>query len=371
MRILFVSGVSVGGSWMSTNELADALAARGHEVGVLGEAVDRTGRWMLEHRLTNGAVRFAGSPVAGPLRAAAARIGRRPHRATRGSITTWSSVLVQNSLPAVLAEFRPEVVVASSIGRMAWRSTRDQLAALGVPSVLYMREETAIGHLAISDAPPDLLVANSARNEVAAAELGFTAHFVPSVIDLSRARVESTREVVLFINPVEVSGRDVAVGIARACPDLRFAFSESWPLSAEERAWLDTACAGLANIERRARVDDLRVLYGDAKVLLVPYRTNGRPRVILEAGINGIPVLATDLPALTEAVGPGGVAVPVDAGPGEWAQHLRDLLEPARYDALVAAAREHATRDEVDPDVIVGRFEELVRPLVAGARGAA
>ena len=117
---------------------------------------------------------------------------------------------------------------------------------------------------------------------------------------------------------------------------------------------------------RRPRVDDLRLLYGDARVLLVPYRTNGRPRVVLEAQANGIPVLATDLPALTEAVGPGGVAVPEDAGPGEWAERLREMLDPARYDALAAAATAHAARDEVDPDAIVTRFESLVRPLVGG-----
>jgi glycosyltransferase involved in cell wall biosynthesis len=362
MRILFVSGTAVGGSATSTRELATALAARGHEVALLARVATAPRRWMLHHRLVNAA--HSHPALAAPLSAVAGRIGRRTRVVRTEPFLERSTILVENSFGSVLASFGPDVVVAASIGRMAWRSVRADVAAAGIPSVLYMREESAIGHLAISDAPPDLLLANARLHEAAAREAGFTAHVVPSVVDLTRARVESTREVVLFVNPVEVSGRDLAVSIARACPDLRFAFVESWPLSADERAWLDAACAGLANVERRPRVDDLRLLYGDARVLLVPYRTNGRPRVVLEAQANGIPVLATDLPALTEAVGPGGVAVAPDAAPGEWAAALRDLLEPARYDTLSAAARTHAARDEVDTDAIVTRFEALVLPLV-------
>lgn len=370
MRILFVSGTAVGGSASSTRELAAALASRGHTVGVLARVATAPRRWMLQHRLVNAAERTAGTPLAGPFRFAAGRIGRRAVPVRDAPFREWSTILVENSLGAVLAEFRPEVVVASSIGRMAWRSVRHDLAARGIPSVLYLREESAIGHLAVSDAPPDLLLANAHVHEAAAAAVGHTAHVVPSVVDVERARVASTREVILFVNPVEISGREVAVGVARACPDLRFAFAESWPLSAEERAWLDRACAATPNIERRARVDDLRLLYGDARVLLAPYRTNGRPRVVLEAQVNGIPVVATDLPALREAVGPGGVTVDAQAGPGEWAEQLRAVLDPERYAALEVAARDHAARAEVDTATIVGRFETLIRALVAPAAGA-
>jgi hypothetical protein len=278
MRILFVSGTAVGGSASSTRELATALAARGHEVGLLARVATAPRRWMLQHRLVTLSVARDGSAIGRAAALAASRIGRRARPVRTEPFREWASILVENSLSGVRAEFAPEVVVASSIGRMAWRSVRAELAATGVPSVLYLREESAIGHLAVSDAPPDLLLANAHQHEAAARAAGFTAHVVPSVVDLSRARGTTTREVVLFVNPVEVSGRDLAVGVARACPDLRFAFVESWPLSDAERRWLDDACAGLANVERRPRVEDLRLLYGDARVLLVPYRTNGRPR---------------------------------------------------------------------------------------------
>src|SRR5207244_11535542 len=105
-----------------------------------------------------------------------------------------------------------------------------------------------------------------------------------------------------------------------------------------------------------------------------PYLTNGRPRVVLEAQANGIPVLASNLPAVVEAVGPGGVTVEAEAPIAEWVDALNRLLEPATYDALTAAALAHAHRPEVDTEQIVTRFEDalahLVRSDACGGDGA-
>jgi glycosyltransferase involved in cell wall biosynthesis len=94
-----------------------------------------------------------------------------------------------------------------------------------------------------------------------------------------------------------------------------------------------------------------------------------RPRVVLEAQANGIPVLATDLPALRETVGPGGSLVPADAPIAAWVEALGTCFDdPDRYQALVAAARAHAARDEVQPERVVARFEAVLAELV-GAGG--
>ncbi|MBJ7281715.1 MAG: glycosyltransferase, partial [Acidimicrobiia bacterium] len=254
--------------------------------------------------------------------------------------------------------------------RMAWRSIREELSAADIASVLYLREEAAIGHLDISNAPPDLLLANAATLTERAAAIGFSAQFVPSVVSLDGIRVDTTREVVLFINPVEISGRGVAVALARECPETRFAFLESWPLKPEERRWLADTLVGLANVELRPRTDDPNELYGDAAVLLAPYLTNGRPRVVLEAQANGVPVLGSSLDALVEAIGPGGLTVDADAPIAEWATALRYLLSPTNYDGFVAAARTYSERSEVDPEMIVGEFETLLLELMTTRGGA-
>ena len=107
-------------------------------------------------------------------------------------------------------------------------------------------------------------------------------------------------------------------------------------------------------------------LYADASVLLTPYTLDMRPRVVLEAQVNGIPVLATDLPALRETVGPGGILVAADAPISTWVAALAELVDdPTRYAALDAAARVHAARDEVDPDVVVSTFVAALTGLIA------
>ena len=101
----------------------------------------------------------------------------------------------------------------------------------------------------------------------------------------------------------------------------------------------------------------------------MPHRVDNRPRVILEAQDNGIPVVASDYPGLVESVGAGGTIVPdVDAA-APWVTAIGALWDdPDAYAATAAAASEHARRDEVNPDRIVERFEALVAATVAAVR---
>ena len=296
----------------------------------------------------------------------AATIGRRPRREPdEGDLEIWSTILPENSLESVRAAFRPDVVVASSVSRTGWRRMRDLLTRDRVPSVLYIREEAGLGHLGISHCPPDLLLANAHTYAAAAEELGYPATMIPSVVNLDPCRVESSRERVLFINPVASYGVDRAVAIAAARPDVLFAFVEWWQLDNEARATLDGQLAALPNVDLRATVSDPADLYADARVLITPYTLDMRPRVVLEAQVNGIPVLATDLPALRETVGAGGILVPPDAPISAWVDALGELVDdPVRYATLDAAARVHAARDEVDPEAVVGRFVEALSSLI-------
>jgi glycosyltransferase involved in cell wall biosynthesis len=81
---------------------------------------------------------------------------------------------------------------------------------------------------------------------------------------------------------------------------------------------------------------------------------------VVEAQWNGIPVLATDLPAHLEAVGPGGLFVPAQAPPTAWATGLGALWDNhSTYERMCASARAHARHDDQDPACIVERFEAL------------
>ena len=107
------------------------------------------------------------------------------------------------------------------------------------------------------------------------------------------------------MNPVPSYGLETALELAAARPDVQFAFVEWWKLDDDERAALERPTAGEA-AERGAPPRDHRPrprCTPTRASLLAPFLLDGRPRVVLEAQANGIPVLARDLPALRETVG--------------------------------------------------------------------
>jgi len=61
-------------------------------------------------------------------------------------------------------------------------------------------------------------------------------------------------------------------------------------------------------------LDDVREIYGAADIVLMPSRQESFGRVAAEAMMNGLPVVAFDIPALREVVGDGegGLLVPLD-----------------------------------------------------------
>jgi glycosyltransferase involved in cell wall biosynthesis len=368
MRVLFVSGSPAAGSLQSTSELAVRLERRGHAVAILQSARGGRLRRYLHKRAVNLAVKLEGRPGEHLVAAGGRAIARRARLLDPGPpVSRWEALLPENALGTVIRRFAPQIVIASSIDRMAWRQIRSDLAAAGIASGLYLREETALGHFTVSAAPADVHLANADAHTDELRALGFDCVTVPSVVELDRCIVESTRERVLFVNPIDIYGVDIAIGLAEARPAVAFAFAESWRLDDDQRAGLLARLRALPNVELRARVDDPSQVYRDARILLVPYQHNNRPRVVLEAQVNGIPVLARDVPALREAVGVGGVLVADDAPIEQWARALDQMLEPERYAELEQLARVHSARADVDPEQIVTRFEQAVSAFVENA----
>ncbi|MGZ4690599.1 MAG: glycosyltransferase [Acidimicrobiia bacterium] len=369
MRILFISAATGGGSTRSTFELAELLAPRGHDIAILSRTSGSARRRRLHKRVVNLRTKLGESATASAVGRVGQRIGRKPTRATGTSLEVWETPLPENSLEPLRRRFQPDVVVVSSMGVTAWRQVRAELAAVGIPSVLYIREERGLLHLSLSHAPADLLLTNAHALTEECAALGYEAETVPSIVMLDSSRVESTRERVVYINPVPIQGVDIALALAEARPDVPFLFQEWWPLPDDARRNIEDRLRALPHAELRPPVTDPSVLYADASVLLAPFRFNGRSRLVLEAQSNGIPVLGSDRPAVAESIGPGGVLVGIDEPVDAWAAGLSELIDdPERYLAYSAAAREHAERPEVDPGFLVERFERLICELVANGR---
>lgn len=367
MRLLFVSSTTAGGSGRSQRELAAGLIAHGHEVRFLvddGRPATYT-RWTYG-RLSDLTARLEGRPGSRVAAWLEQRPGRRLREFQMAGIHHASAVIPANALRQVIAEFCPDVVVCNSLDRLAWRRIQPICEQLGVPSVLHVRETDSLQHLSFGNVP-DALVANAESLQAALRAQGHECAFVPSVIDTDVTRTESTRRVALAINPVDSRGGDIIWKLAAAMPEIPFVVQESWELTGAELATVEHHVAALDNVEFRRSAPPGPNLYGDTRVLLVPYRVDNRPRVIAEAQSNGIPVIAADVPALAEAIGAGGLSVPledIDA----WASALRSLWnDEVRYEEMAAAAAAHSKRPDIDPQAVTASFEAMLERLLPPA----
>jgi glycosyltransferase involved in cell wall biosynthesis len=116
---------------------------------------------------------------------------------------------------------------------------------------------------------------------------------------------------------------------------------------------------------------DARALLATFDALVVPSDYESLPLVILEAMFAGVPVVATDVGSVSEAVldGETGRTVPVDDA-GALAEALRGVLEPGAAQTLGERAREVA-RERFAVERMVRDYDRLYRELCPAGGAAA
>jgi glycosyltransferase involved in cell wall biosynthesis len=371
MNVIFVGGSITGGSGMSQREFARALAGRGHRISTLAYASRSRGaeRWCYGQLLA----RTQRSPIPAWLRPVFRPIyglfGRRPSTQIYDDFHHWTSPVPENAFRRLSRKSRPDVVVVRSMRSRSIRELCLYLDEVGIPWVYLVAESLAIDQLAESGRTPAIAIATARSHERRLQELGFPTTFVPQMRIVTETMVESTRQVALLINPIEMLGVETVWPLAAARPDIEFVLQESWPLSDDDLGTLQSKAASLPNVTIRRFQTDRRKLYEDARVLLTPHRVDNNPRVAIEAHANGIPVLSSDQPGLLEVVGRGGLTVPVDADPEAWVAALSEMWDnPDRYDELCDEARLHYQHPDNDLERTVDRFEHALNEAAGVAR---
>jgi glycosyltransferase involved in cell wall biosynthesis len=166
-----------------------------------------------------------------------------------------------------------------------------------------------------------------------------------------RAR-EPGRGFVMMINANAIKGLSIFLELARRLPDVPFAVVTTWGvLPREDQRLLES----LPNVQILKPLSPVDPIYDLTRVLLVPSLWEDPfPRVVNEAMLRGIPVLASDRGGIPEAKHgvpyvlpvtpyPGaadyeGPPPPQDVGP--WLAALRRLLDdPAHFTEISEASR--------------------------------
>jgi len=105
-------------------------------------------------------------------------------------------------------------------------------------------------------------------------------------------------EFVTMVNPCAVKGISIFLALAERMPQVRFAAVPLWGTNEADRRALEQH----ANISIRPPVDQIAQLFALTRVLLVPSLwAEARSRVIIEAMLHGVPVIASNVGGIPEA----------------------------------------------------------------------
>jgi glycosyltransferase involved in cell wall biosynthesis len=134
-----------------------------------------------------------------------------------------------------------------------------------------------------------------------------------------------------------------------------------------------TGSARAAGVDLLGPRSDVAELLRDADLMAFPSRPagEGMPGVLIEAGLSGLPVVATDVPGVSTIVADGetGYVVGEDDLPAMVAAAARLLEDPALRAEMGRAARRRCT-DRFSLEAVAARWLEVLEPLLpAGAAG--
>ena len=338
MRILFATKDHlpiVGGAEVTTHCVATELERRGHSVTVFARQ----------------------DPRLAPL----AEVDR-----SLGYLTLRSDS-PEHALDGVLDSCAPDVVVVGGYHAETDAWARSMLeGARQLPTLLHLHDYSAAPLAADPGLEIDAVVAVSDFTAREVEAHGARAISIPPAVERRRYRVSSSRRVALMINPIIQKGVDLVWALAEARPDIEFALTRCWYIAPETVDLLEVRARRLGNVVIRPAVHEPGRLYGDARVVLIPSAyPEAWGRTAAEAQMSGIPVIASNVGGLAEAVGEGGILLDADAGLDSWLHALSNLWDDdAAYRSHAARAEQHGLRTDLDPRAVGDRFEAVLVDVV-------
>lgn len=218
---------------------------------------------------------------------------------------------------------------------------------------------------------------------------GFECHPIGKFIDTNLIKaVVRKPEYITFINPSFEKGVNVFMPLAKLAaqeyPEIKFLVVQSRGRWATALKVLKFNPEDFPNVKIIGHQKDMRPVYASTKALLLPstWHESGA-RVIAEALLNGIPIIASNTGGSSELVGEGGVILdlpeavrekrgePADeATAREWLDEIERVWFDQSYaDALCKKAELEASKHDVMHNV--DRFLAVVGPVVNASKKVA
>lgn len=233
----------------------------------------------------------------------------------RNDMTAEEEGLWYGGYVSVLNDFKPDLVWFYG-GQTLDMLIPDEARMRGIPSVAYLVNGNYQSTRWCRDV--DLIVTDTqATADLYKETQGFTPVAIGAFIEPSKVIApEHRRERVLFVNPSFAKGVGIVVQLALLLrdrrPDILFEVVESrgdWPEAVKlVSASMGQPCEVLENVILTPNTDDMRPIYGRARILLAPslWWESGA-RVLAEAMLNAIPAIVTDRGGSPEMIQNGGI----------------------------------------------------------------
>jgi hypothetical protein len=160
---------------------------------------------------------------------------------------------------------------------------------------------------------------------------------------------------VTLVNLWEDKGSKVFYELARRMPDVSFIGLKG--------GYGEQVIEELPNVKIIEHTPDIKSVYSQTKVLLMPSKHESFGRVGVEAMASGIPVIAEPTPGLKESLGDAGTFVDRD-DLDAWETALRATLKPAKYGKLSKLALAQSESLEARRRVQLQTLEMFVSELI-------
>ena len=253
--------------------------------------------------------------------------------------------------------FKPDVVWSQLEGA---RKVLELAKAKGIQGMLYVHD---------AESDPEELRATAELGCHVVCSSGFLAEKVRKVIKRQAYVIYPASELyfdtqgdpdgyVTMINPHRVKGVDTFFEIAQRLPAEKFLLLESWKLNDADLASLQVQLTQAPNVLFMRRVSDMRSIYRQTKLLLVPsVWEEGFGMVAIEAQSCRIPVIASARGGLPESVGDGGILIQDFRNAHAWVEAIGKVLGDASvYREWSRRALRHAGSPDFAPPQLARRF---------------
>jgi len=353
LEVVYVCAINRrGGPVQSVRTFAEGLTANGHDVHVCAPAMDHEASVFTPASGTLHEIPPVTSLVAG-LKAQwqVLRLVRRLHRRRR--------VLHANGMPELLVCL-PAVVLLRTPCFLWFHSTSLDRSKRAGPLLRLLMRFNTIQFAAVSPTAAALLDELGCRTPIEILPNPFD----NTVICLDRDGASEHRIGFLSGGLDERKGGDVLFDTIRAAIDRSWHWTIYAPNVDQATAALGDV-AGDPNIDIRPKATDVSRLFCDVDVVFVPSRFETFGRVVVEAWLNGIPVVGGDIRAFRDLTADGQFA-------GELVQHddiagfvtALARFEDPEHRRIVGTAGRRIALDEYHVDQLLPRVELLYRSLV-------